>query len=209
MSRARADPQRLDDPLAHLRLTTNAYRLATVLLDEISHQWTGGRWLATGGGGYDAYRVVPRSWSLVWLAQAHRELPAETAAGWRAKWSAEAERYGVLVMDFQHYPVAEDPRLWFEDRLHGNELGHQRMAAAFAWRLGIAGADESWAEPLDDEVTRRRFGEQLASDVGWVRRYLGPWLGKGIRGIRQGRGIQRKRPIPEVLPRSYDETDQK
>ena len=82
------------DPLAHLRLTTNAYRFATVLLDEISHQWTGGRWLATGGGGYDAYRVVPRSWSLVWLAQAHRELPAETDAGWRAKWSAEAERYG-------------------------------------------------------------------------------------------------------------------
>ncbi len=35
-----------------------------------------GRWLATGGGGYDAYRVVPRSWSLVWLAGAHREVPA-------------------------------------------------------------------------------------------------------------------------------------
>ena len=33
---------------------------------------------------------------------------------------AEAERYGVLVMDFQNYPVVEDPRLWFEDRLHGN-----------------------------------------------------------------------------------------
>jgi acetoin utilization protein AcuC len=82
------------DPLAHLRLTTNAYRFATVLLDEIAHQWTGGRWLATGGGGYDAYRVVPRSWSLVWLAQAHRELAEETDAGWRARWSAEAERYG-------------------------------------------------------------------------------------------------------------------
>jgi acetoin utilization protein AcuC len=82
------------DPLAHLRLTTNAYRFATVLLDEISHQWAGGRWLATGGGGYDAYRVVPRSWSLVWLAQAHAELPVETDESWRAKWSAEAERYG-------------------------------------------------------------------------------------------------------------------
>ena len=82
------------DPLAHLRLTTNAYRFATVLLDDIAHQWTGGRWLATGGGGYDAYRVVPRSWSLVWLAQAHREPPAETDAGWRANWSAEAERFG-------------------------------------------------------------------------------------------------------------------
>jgi acetoin utilization protein AcuC len=82
------------DPLAHLRLTTNAYRYATVLLDEIAHQWAGGRWLATGGGGYDAYRVVPRSWSLVWLAQAHRDLPERTDAAWRARWSDEAERFG-------------------------------------------------------------------------------------------------------------------
>ena len=26
----------------------------------------GGRWLALGGGGYDVYRVVPRSWALLW-----------------------------------------------------------------------------------------------------------------------------------------------
>ena len=33
---------------------------------------------------------------------------------------------------------------------------------------------------------------------------MAPWLGKGIRGIRQGRGIQRKRPIPEVMPKSEE-----
>lgn len=84
----------LYDPLAHLRLTTAAYRAATLLLDEIAHRWCDGRWVATGGGGYDAYRVVPRSWSLVWLAQAHLEPPVETPADWRARWAAEAERYG-------------------------------------------------------------------------------------------------------------------
>ena len=63
------------DPLAHLRLTTGAYVRATRLLDAIAHEWCEGRWLATGGGGYDAYRVVPRSWALVWLAQAHRDVP--------------------------------------------------------------------------------------------------------------------------------------
>ena len=71
------------DPLAHLRLTTRAYRAATLLLDGIAHEYTEGRWLATGGGGYDAYRVVPRSWSLVWLAQAHRNPPTETDPAWR------------------------------------------------------------------------------------------------------------------------------
>jgi acetoin utilization protein AcuC len=78
------------DPLAHLRVTTRAYRAATVLLDQLAHDHAGGRWLATGGGGYDAYRVVPRSWGLVWLAQAHRDLPGATDTAWRARWADEA-----------------------------------------------------------------------------------------------------------------------
>ncbi|MDQ6795038.1 MAG: GNAT family N-acetyltransferase, partial [Chloroflexota bacterium] len=61
-------------------------------------RWARGRWLSTGGGGYDAYRVVPRTWSLVWLAGAHRDVPAETAPEWRTAWSAEATRYGQAPM---------------------------------------------------------------------------------------------------------------
>jgi acetoin utilization protein AcuC len=81
------------DPLAHLRVTTAAYARAVKLLDEVAHEHCDGRWLATGGGGYDAYRVVPRSWSLVWLAQAHRDAPATTPAAWRDAWAAEGERH--------------------------------------------------------------------------------------------------------------------
>jgi acetoin utilization protein AcuC len=78
------------DPLAHLRVTTEAYGRATRLLDAVAHARCGGRWFATGGGGYDAYRVVPRSWALVWLAQAHREVPDETPPAWRERWEEEA-----------------------------------------------------------------------------------------------------------------------
>lgn len=81
------------DPLAHLRVTTASYARAVKLLDEIAHRHCEGRWLATGGGGYDAYRVVPRSWSLVWLAQSHREVPEQIPAPWRDAWAAEGERY--------------------------------------------------------------------------------------------------------------------
>ena len=81
------------DPLAHLRLTTAAYRRAAALVDEVAHRWCEGRWLATGGGGYDVYRVVPRAWALVWLAQAHLEPPLVTPAEWRARWEDEAERW--------------------------------------------------------------------------------------------------------------------
>jgi acetoin utilization protein AcuC len=59
----------------------------------VAHRYTEGRWLATGGGGYDAYRVVPRSWSLIWLAQNHAEPPTETDAAWRQRWEDEADRF--------------------------------------------------------------------------------------------------------------------
>lgn len=117
---------------------------------------------------------------------------------------AEAERYDVLVMDFQRYPVTEDPRLWFEDRLHGNPLGHEVVAAALAWRLGVPGFDESWAAPLTGEPVRPRSREKFVGDFDWTVHYLAPWLGKGIRGIPPGRGIEPKRPVPTVVPKSSE-----
>ena len=41
------------DPLAHLRVTTTAMGAAARLVDALTHRHAGGRWLATGGGGYD------------------------------------------------------------------------------------------------------------------------------------------------------------
>ena len=78
------------DPLAHLRLSTAAISRAARLLDGLAHEHASGRWLATGGGGYDVYRVVPRAWGLVWLAQAHRDVPSEMPRAWRSRWEAEA-----------------------------------------------------------------------------------------------------------------------
>lgn len=114
----------------------------------------------------------------------------------------EAERFDVIVMDFQKYPVTEDPRLWFEDRLHGNSLGHERVAAALAWRLGIEGADESWAHPLEVEKVVRRPREQFVGDIDWAVHYLAPWLGRGFRGVPYGRNITAKRPTPTMVERA-------
>ncbi|HXI44759.1 MAG TPA: hypothetical protein VNH13_00480, partial [Candidatus Acidoferrales bacterium] len=99
------------DPLAHLRLTTTAFASAARLVDSIAHRWAGGRWLSTGGGGYDAYRVVPRTWALVWLAGAHREAPEELPEAWRERWSAEAEAYGQAPLPerFLDEPNAGEP----------------------------------------------------------------------------------------------------
>ena len=81
------------DPLAHLSLTTTAIGEAARLVDRVAHRYAGGRWLATGGGGYAVYRVVPRAWALTWLAGAHREAPARLPSEWRARWAGDAARW--------------------------------------------------------------------------------------------------------------------
>jgi acetoin utilization protein AcuC len=99
------------DPLAHLRNTVTAMAAAARLVHDLAHEHAGGRWLATGGGGYDVYRVVPRSWSLVWLAAAHRDIPAETPEAWRDRWAEEALRYGQapLPLTFDDPPTPTEP----------------------------------------------------------------------------------------------------
>jgi acetoin utilization protein AcuC len=82
------------DPLAHLMLTTRAMQHAARLLDVLAHEYCGGRWLATGGGGYDIHRVVPRSWAIVWSAQVHVEPDDMLPQAWRARWADDADRAG-------------------------------------------------------------------------------------------------------------------
>ena len=82
------------DPLAHLLVTTTAMGRAARLVDALAHQHAGGRWLATGGGGYDVYRVVPRMWAHVWLAQSHAAALGDLPPAWRDRWAEDAEGYG-------------------------------------------------------------------------------------------------------------------
>jgi acetoin utilization protein AcuC len=65
------------DPLAQLRLTTAAYRACAGELHALAHDAAGGRWIATGGGGYQWAAVVPRAWTLYFaeMAGALQDLP--------------------------------------------------------------------------------------------------------------------------------------
>ena len=118
------------DPLAHLRITTTAMGAAARLIDGLAHRHAGGRWLSTGGGGYDVYRVVPRTWSLVWLAAAHREIPAALPEAWRARWAVDADHFGQspIPTTFEDEPNAGTARGAMDDRL-------DERAAAVARRV--------------------------------------------------------------------------
>jgi acetoin utilization protein AcuC len=81
------------DPLAQLRLTTRGYKEAAAILHRLAHDAAYGRWVATGGGGYQWARVVPRAWSLYFaeMANASADLHDELPRGWVERASARAD----------------------------------------------------------------------------------------------------------------------
>lgn len=58
------------DPLTDLYASTRFYHEVAQRVHQWAHTYTRGRWLALGGGGYDVVRVVPRAWTLLWMAMA-------------------------------------------------------------------------------------------------------------------------------------------
>jgi acetoin utilization protein AcuC len=80
------------DPLANLMLTTAAYRETAGRIHDLAHRAAGGRWVATGGGGYQWARVVPRAWTLYFAEMAGAQLPDELPAAWVRRTSQELGR---------------------------------------------------------------------------------------------------------------------
>ncbi|MGI9022267.1 MAG: acetoin utilization protein AcuC [Acidimicrobiales bacterium] len=78
------------DPLANLSLTTAAYRETAAILHDLAHGAAGGRWVATGGGGYRWADVVPRAWTIYFAAMAGIDLPDELPAAWVDRATREA-----------------------------------------------------------------------------------------------------------------------
>jgi acetoin utilization protein AcuC len=78
------------DPLTHLSATTRLYEHVPAAIHDLAHELCDGRWVATGGGGYDIWRVVPRAWSALWAAVSHQELPEEIPNDWLERWGAKS-----------------------------------------------------------------------------------------------------------------------
>lgn len=74
------------DPLAHLALSLEGQRASYSALHELAHRYAGGRWVATGGGGYELVEVVPRAWAHLVAEAAGAPLPPDTEVPgeWRA-----------------------------------------------------------------------------------------------------------------------------
>ncbi|HET7273120.1 MAG TPA: acetoin utilization protein AcuC [Rubrobacter sp.] len=78
------------DPLTHLSATTRLYEHVPKRMHDLAHELCEGRWVATGGGGYDIWRVVPRAWTALWAAVSHQELPERVSEDWLSKWGGKS-----------------------------------------------------------------------------------------------------------------------
>jgi acetoin utilization protein AcuC len=119
----------LDDPLAHLALSVDGQRMTYAALHELAHKVTGGKWIATGGGGYSWIDVVPRAWSHLVGEIVGAPVPPETPL---------PESWRSFVTDKLKVPTPALMTDGFEPRLR-------------TWESGYDPAD-----PIDAAVLRTR-----------------------------------------------------
>ncbi|MFF4232380.1 SGNH/GDSL hydrolase family protein [Streptomyces sp. NPDC001820] len=110
---------------------------------------------------------------------------------------AAAARQGIAVVETGRQAVATDPRLWSTDRLHASPLGHERIAAAVAHAIHLPGSSEAWTLPLPPQAVAAGW-QAAGAEVRWAAAFLGPWLGRRLRGQSSGDGRTAKRS--QLLP---------
>lgn len=147
----------------------------------------------TAAGAQVATLTVPDVGKIAPLARPVRSRVSELNAHIRAA----AARHGVAVADIAHHPVSTDPRLWSVDRLHAGPLGHARIAEAVAQALHLPRSDDSWTHPLPPQALPSGW-QSTGAELRWAAAFLGPWLGRRLRGRSSGDGRTAKRP--DLLP---------
>ena len=140
-----------DDPLAHLMLSVDGQRAAYLALHDLAHEAAGGRWVATGGGGYAVFGVVPRAWTHLLAAVAGRPLdPASLVP--------EAWREHVLEQCLRRGAPADDGRWHGALPALGRGLRPRRLARPCGARDPYRGLPAARSGP--DAVTPRQAKTQ-------------------------------------------------
>ncbi|MFI6452179.1 acetoin utilization protein AcuC [Streptosporangium amethystogenes] len=105
------------DPLANLMLSLDGQRMAYAALHELAHETAGGRWVVTGGGGYELVQVVPRAWTHLIAEVAGHPLDPRTATPetWRTFVKERTGQSAPLTLtdgrnpEFQDFSTGYDP----------------------------------------------------------------------------------------------------
>ena len=116
----------LEDPLAHLMLTVDGLRAASLALHDLAHEVCEGKWLVTGGGGYAVVNVVPRTWTHLLAIVGGAPLAPETATPeeWREHVRAHLGRTPPFRLtdgrrpEYRDWADGYDPSSWLDRAVH-------------------------------------------------------------------------------------------
>ena len=106
-----------DDPLTNLMLSIDGQRVAHAAIHALAHEVSGGRWLLTGGGGYEHVHVVPRTWTHLLFEAAGVPLDPDTATpelwretvSWTTSQSAPERMTEGAPATYTDYEAGHDP----------------------------------------------------------------------------------------------------
>ncbi|HEX2076539.1 MAG TPA: acetoin utilization protein AcuC [Longimicrobium sp.] len=128
------------DPLTHLRASTRLYEETTRIVCAAADEVCGGRVIATGGGGYAVWEVVPRAWTLVWGALSAQEVPNRIPHAWLERWQGEAPvLLPPCVRDGEqdHAPMPRREEIEATNRRTLESLRRQALPLIRGWGLGF------------------------------------------------------------------------
>jgi acetoin utilization protein AcuC len=128
------------DPLTHLRASTRLYEETTRIVCEAADRVCGGRVIATGGGGYAVWEVVPRAWTLVWGVLSGQEVPNRIPHEWLNRWQGEAPVMlppHVRDAEEDHKPVPRREEIEATNRRTLESLRRQALPLIRGWGLGF------------------------------------------------------------------------
>ncbi|WP_414053432.1 acetoin utilization protein AcuC [Macrococcus equi] len=80
------------DPLTHLSVTHRTFQQIPQIVYQCAKNYTNGKWIALGGGGYNIFQVAPLAWAQVYNAmEGHPPLTGAIPAAWTSMWQPKAK----------------------------------------------------------------------------------------------------------------------
>lgn len=118
----------MDDPLTNLMLSVDGQRASYLAVEELAERYAGGKWLATGGGGYAVVDVVPRAWAHLLGIVAGRPIDPQTPTpdGWREHVLRMREQTAPMRMSdgrraiYRPWEEGFDVENWLDRSIHAS-----------------------------------------------------------------------------------------
>ncbi|KAA1397169.1 acetoin utilization protein AcuC [Aeromicrobium ginsengisoli] len=120
----------MDDPLTNLMLSVDGQRASYLALRDLAGEVCGGKWVATGGGGYAVMDVVPRAWAhlLAIVAGSPLDPSTLTPERWRARIEEMRGSPGPLRMTdgravgYRAWEQGYDPASWLDRSIQATRM---------------------------------------------------------------------------------------